>query len=1649
MILCIWLAHVPAPPPEHRDEPSPDHTATTEPTSPTGEEFTGHRADDSPDPVAVDPLKSLRRAFRPAIRILGSPAPGEEPVALEGLHIFTSQRPRITYHASRQDASMYIVQFSGPIQPAWKELVAVAGGRIRGYLPHHALSVEVDARGVKRLSREAAIRSIFPYEPSFKLQPFLASLVKRNDASLPDEVMVTLSLHAPGAIGKLSDDLSAQGVEVLDQGAGARWGWVRARVKLSEVEALAMHDQVQWIEEYVPPRIVNDQAVAGPHMNVTNVWFGRGLTGAGQIIGHADTGLDVGQTNSIHPDFAGRIVAAFDLGRPGRWDDPDGHGTHTAGSIVGGGVMSTGQFRGVAFDARLVHQSVLDAYGGLGGLPLDLNDLYRQAYTNGARIHADSWGSSVYGYYSIDARQTDEFMWDHPDMLVVFAAGNDGWDSGDGVVDGNSVGSPATAKNVLSVGASEGDRPPGSGGLSSRTYGSLWPWDFSQSPIYGDYVSQSYDLLHQGIAAFSSRGPADDGRIKPEVVAPGTDIVSTRSKQAGAGAIWGAHPNSHYAFGGGTSMSTPLVAGAAALVRQYFDVHAARPNPSAALVKAALMHGARTLAPGQYGTNEFREIPPVRPNSVEGFGQIDVEGSLFPADASWFFADEASGLTAPGEVAAHVFYAATGTVKVTLNYTDFPAIAGAGVKLVNDLDLSVGAEAPLDRLNPFEHVMFNVDAPGIFTARVEAVNVPSGPQPYALLVSGPVIDAPRILHDPFPNQFETNGSYLITARILSSVPLAGGAVRLGWRVAPATNYTMVVMTNVSPDLFEARLPAQPMPSTVDYFISASNAAFVVHEPPGAPVSPHSFLVTQPLRLVVSGSPAMIYEVDPPYGTNLLASGNAITLSAPSSSPLSPGVRVAIDGWTGTGSVPATGGSNRVTITITNDSSINWNWVTQYTLTQTSTIAGVLSPETWHHAWSPATTITAATELVIGGAPFGLAGWRVDGVRHPGAGVVSENPAAGIVMFGPRTAEAVYLPRSQDSNSNNLPDWWEQFYFGTNQTAANIDSDDDGFTNGKEYQDRTNPRDGSSIPQAPSITHIPLANPQATPAPWETHATITDNHAISNAVLFWQRDGGAWTSVVMNAGASNLFTATIPPPGTNGHAFAYRIEAVDFAGLKVVTGPYSFSVAYPLMEATPLELGTIDVLAGATRLLPVAITNGGLAPLAWTMSRAVFYDDMERGSNRWQHAGPYDVWHLNEARHVSASRAWHFGQGPGSTYPDSSHGWLDMEPVHLVAPAQLIFEHWARMEYDYEQMDDHYWDGAIVELSMDGGTNYFAIEPVGGYPHRITDNPASPFAPDTPCYGETEGWETAIFDLSSFAGETVHLRFRFGADAYVTEEGWYIDNVRVVYDDEASWSWLHSPAAGSVAPQRNSNAVVVLDSAPLAYGERRSGVLVLEGNDPLRTGPLLIPLGIHNATREIVITSSGAGEVSPAGSLLVRYGDDVEVSAEAAEFHVIAGVLTNGYAMPGYDLMASAILTWPDIQTNGSLHVVFGEDMILGRVPAAWLYAEGFTNDTFDVEAATDHDGDGMLTWQEYLAGTDPHTSTSVAVKILSVAPDASGVVLAWLSYTNMSTRYTLEYASALAGGFTPVATNLPGTPPVNVFTNLIAPPFQFYRILTD
>lgn len=529
-------------------------------------------------------------------------------------------------------------------------------------------------------------------------------------------------------------------------------GKVRLTVQEQYLDALAAIDDVAFIQEVRPNRLFNN--VARGILNAENVDVnGTTLDGHGQIIGVGDTGVD-----SNHPAFAAsgaasRIQKLIALGRRGKTNDPDGHGTHVCGSVLGSSTLSNGDsIKGSAPAARLVMQSLLDAQGGLGGIPDDLENLFGPSYAEGARVHNNSWGSSTPGLpYDQSCQEIDEFVAQNPDMVIVFAAGNDGADrDSNGSIDLRQIGSQAAAKNCLTVGASENFRPDltvaygvsGSGRRDPR---------YSVAPIFGDQYSDDPN----GMAAFSSRGPTREKRIKPDVVAPGTCILSARSSLVSDSEFYGKSPDPKYMFESGTSMAAPLASGCAALIRQFLVANppqqqqqalpgggAQQPiqepgsySPSAALVKAVLINGAVELV-GQYNPTEAGASP--NPNS--GWGRISIADSVSANDGTNAGYGEHQGLDEDDvfEFTISIDGDNAGkTLKVTLVWTD-----PAGAMLQSDLDLTViagnaerhgnmAAGSAFDRVNNVEQVKWEGVPGGEVQVRVSVFRLTTDKQSFA------------------------------------------------------------------------------------------------------------------------------------------------------------------------------------------------------------------------------------------------------------------------------------------------------------------------------------------------------------------------------------------------------------------------------------------------------------------------------------------------------------------------------------------------------------------------------------------------------------------------------------------------------------------------------------------------------------------------------------------------------------------------------------------------------------------------------------------------------------------------------------------------------------------------------------------------------
>ncbi len=677
----------------------------------------------------------------------------------------------------------YIVQFQGPILPAWKAGLTAGAAEILEYVPDFAFKVRMSPGEAARIERLPFVAWIGAFHPAYKLGPELLRNGRRA-------YVAQLERGADARAAEAA--ITAAGVQILRRDGSL----LMLGADSAQLDAIAHIAGLASIENFVLRQKHNEYG-AGVIVG-GNQAYAAGFDGSTQTVAVADTGLGNGTAASAHVDVPpSRIASIFNWpGTPdscfetiqndGAADVDTGHGTHVATAALGAGDPS-GVGRGSAPAARLVFQSVENwavpslicslFYGlvegyYLVGIPSDIGQLFQQGYDTGARVHSDSWGSEVAGAYTTDSANADTFLWNHRDMAISVSAGNSGTDiDADGMVDAVSINSPATAKNVITVGASENDRQShwdcdpsltytscaAQGGQNTIfAYGASWPDRYPANPLRDDLSAGNAEQM----AAFSSRGPTMDGRIKPDVVAPGTWMLSGYSDrfqqqydpspnpQNGLYQYdgWGIPANQAYKYMGGTSMSAPLVAGGAAVIRDYYQ-KTLNHQASAALVKAMLVNSAVDLL-DENNDGVFDNAYPI-PNIHEGWGRVDLASAT---DGGHQFIDETAALSTGSSATFNFPIASAGSpFKVTLVWTDYPSTPSAGVNLVNDLDLTVvgpdgttyfgnvfasgwsTAGGAADRLNNVENVYLPSAMVGTWSVVVTGYNVPNGPQPFALV----------------------------------------------------------------------------------------------------------------------------------------------------------------------------------------------------------------------------------------------------------------------------------------------------------------------------------------------------------------------------------------------------------------------------------------------------------------------------------------------------------------------------------------------------------------------------------------------------------------------------------------------------------------------------------------------------------------------------------------------------------------------------------------------------------------------------------------------------------------------------------------------------------------------------------------------------
>ena len=606
------------------------------------------------------------------------------------------------------------VMFKGDLSKRTRARLEARGARTLGHVTGHTWRMEVP--GLALLVGEHAVVGVEPVLPEDKLSPAVWNRVKSTDASAELELGLCFSRGT-----SREDALAALGgagsAKVFDQTVR-----VSTRVPAGDVVGLASLPIVRYVELPPSPDVTYNRQAAAMH-NVDDLWESPyGLSGDGISAAVRDTVVEP------HVELGSRLTIV-------QGGTPAGHGIHVCGTIAGDGSVSNAAM-GMAPDARIYayDKDTGDRFEEL----TEALESYGARLSNHSYGPANGWepdgsgGWTWYDYleqngaYSLDsAWQDSQVLFEN--LIVVRAAGNDRDDAGDG----------------------------------SEPHDGTWDGDGYYELI--DHHGGSKNIICVGavdastnMSTFSSWGPMDDGRIKPDLVAKGVETLS----------LW--LGNGH-AQKGGTSMASPTVCGSIALLLEYYAKHRHGMQPPAALVKALLLNTTiDILRPG--------------PDYQSGFGSLNIKAAVdMVSEETESYNTIQHAFIEHGET-NHVFMetAWATNMRVTLVWSDPGGDPAAAKALVNDLDLVAispdgvthypfimpyaqvpgssrtnNAIAGVNTRDNVEQIELHCPTNGKWRFDIKATGVPSGPQPYALVAHA----------DQLPERFEPNDTFETAAYI--------------------------------------------------------------------------------------------------------------------------------------------------------------------------------------------------------------------------------------------------------------------------------------------------------------------------------------------------------------------------------------------------------------------------------------------------------------------------------------------------------------------------------------------------------------------------------------------------------------------------------------------------------------------------------------------------------------------------------------------------------------------------------------------------------------------------------------------------------------------------------------------------------------------
>ena len=586
------------------------------------------------------------------------------------------------------------------------------GITLLSYIPNKAWFASVPSEKPEEIAAFPNVRAIDEILPEDKISSAVKNknYVKNEDGTLNLSVMFFNDVNLDDAASLIENY-----GEVVDKFYAVNT--VKIITKEKFISDIANEENVQWVDVI--------EKILEMHNNGNRENIGVNTLQASPYslsgINVVTAEWDGGWVDTTHDDLQGRVT----IGDTG--SSTGDHATHVAGTMLGNGTLSESaggaalQWRGMAPKATVISYEWWDD-------STELNNEYNAAInTYDASLSQNSWGyeytgcgGDCSGGYDSFAAELDEIVRGSKVKRIsqIWSAGNKRPNDCD---NGNydCIGLPGTAKNVITVGATNSN--------------------------------------DDSMTSFSSWGPTNDGRLKPEVVAPGCQV-------GGDGGVTSTIPVDTYDTYCGTSMSAPTTSGVVALMLEEFANNGIYPLPST--IKAILIHTAKDL--GNAG-----------PDYSYGYGRINATSAVdkIKADTGTIEVIKEESIS-DGET-KEFNMTVSSTIKVTLVWDDYPAAANANPALVNDLDLVLIAPDsslhypwvldPTTPANPattgtntidnVEQVFVATPESGIWTVRVTGSSIPNGPQNFSLVSDHSFTIQPTVTVKTFMDSYTTEDKF--------------------------------------------------------------------------------------------------------------------------------------------------------------------------------------------------------------------------------------------------------------------------------------------------------------------------------------------------------------------------------------------------------------------------------------------------------------------------------------------------------------------------------------------------------------------------------------------------------------------------------------------------------------------------------------------------------------------------------------------------------------------------------------------------------------------------------------------------------------------------------------------------------------------------